>query len=808
MPWKPIEVSGTKLSFLMGEYELKDSVLPAGIAVASIFDHKREPILRGPVRLHGVVDGQAVEWTGSVKVDEKHDELVRASSTAAAGNVTVNATGEFEFDGMEKITLNVAPAEGQPKISQLTLSIPLAKGFADLYRMNRALIHPDKVNILPGSIPTEGVAHDWRPNVWIGNTRRGLEWFAENWRGWRVGGDFAKRAIEVENSADGMTLHIHFIRLDPAKPLVLDKPRAIVFGLMFTPPRDINRAAVRHGLGYFYTEGGKGHAEKLPGEITNGLNCVEVWNHYPTQGWPDQTPERSTELKTWDDNLQKRGIKVTPYSGWYISRKSEVYPMYGAEMLVEPPIDAGCNCDTICWNTPITEAYLWQLRKASIESGYDGFRMDAGFSVSPCASVKHHGYGSVCGWQDDFGNLQPSVGIFAAREAAKRAYRMYHSDDITKDGLCLHHIHGNCRIAAIMLFWDGAVSAEGGERTAKMMKEFDLSYWRSAIMEDRSGLQVIYWPKTDTLGCNSRHGVAALHRLTIRGGSLVSLKEASYSRSARPIGPVWLAEDWVQWLDAGTEFFGYWENAQYLQTGRAELYGSFHVRRGGKVLLALFNRDLEPIEQTVRLDLKALGFKGNAYAHDAVLNEPVAINDGAMTLTFTAESFRLIKIAAEPFDYVEPQKISENLLPELEPASWPSQGLPGGWAVDGDAAAFKIVNGEIVISGKADQTVGLRRSATLSPEKHYLLEAEVRLECDAGVYLGPMAEQHGFGIVFGGSYYPLRTLGSQLLPGRYETFKIYYSTGKEPVATARLWLNGNGKAIIRRIGVYEVDRRK
>jgi hypothetical protein len=82
-----------------------DSILPAAINVRSVFDEKREPILRGPVRLHGVVDGKPVQWAGSVKVEDKRKESVRASSTAAAGSVSVNATGDFEFDGMEKVTL-------------------------------------------------------------------------------------------------------------------------------------------------------------------------------------------------------------------------------------------------------------------------------------------------------------------------------------------------------------------------------------------------------------------------------------------------------------------------------------------------------------------------------------------------------------------------------------------------------------------------------------------------------------------------------------------------------------------------------
>ena len=77
------------------------------------------------------------------------------------------------FDGILGVMMGIALVEGKPAISDFTLSIPLAKGFADLYRPNRAIIHPDKANVTSGTIPSEGVAHDWRPNVWIGNTRRG-----------------------------------------------------------------------------------------------------------------------------------------------------------------------------------------------------------------------------------------------------------------------------------------------------------------------------------------------------------------------------------------------------------------------------------------------------------------------------------------------------------------------------------------------------------------------------------------------------------------------------------------------------------
>ena len=50
-------------------------------------------------------------------------------------------------------------------------------------------------------------------------------------------------------------------------------------------------------------------------------------------------------------------------------------------------------------------------------------------------------------------------------------------------------------------------------------------------MEDWRGLQLIYGPKSRTLGLDAYLGVGALHRLTPRGGSFVGQKEQSYSRT-------------------------------------------------------------------------------------------------------------------------------------------------------------------------------------------------------------------------------------------------------------------------------------
>jgi hypothetical protein len=475
-------------------------------------------------------------------------------------------------------------------------------------------------------------------------------------------------------------------------------------------------------------------------------------------------------------------------------------------MLTEPVTDAGCGCDICCWNSPVTDAYLWQYQKASLEAGYDGYRLDAGFSVAPCSSLKHHGV-SECGWIDDNGALQSSMAIFGAREGAKRMYRMFHGGAVAKDGLCIIPPTQGCKLSALLSFFDAGVSAEGAERSALAIKDFDLSYWRASLMEDRRGLQLIYWPKTDTIGRDTRLGIGQIHRLTPRGGSLVSNSEQSYSRCGRPIASIWKAEDWVRWLDAGTQFSGYWENKQYLDTGEAEVYGSIHFRKGERILLSMLSRERKPIETTVQLNMAAMGFGEKAYALDPILQEPVEIKDGKITVSFTSEGFRMVEIASQPFVIPMPKRIGENLLADAEPVKWPAKGAPTGWQLEGDAGAISAANGLVTLAGDPENNLHVHRTVALTPGKHYVLEVEVHLECADGVYLSPLSENASFGVVFGDYYFPTRTLASQLLPGRTETFKVYYTPQEagKGVAHVRMWLKGNGKAVVHQLAVYEVD---
>lgn len=804
-PWRPIAVDGKRLSMLMGDYTLGDSALPSAIVVQSIYSDRREPVLRAPITLRGNVGGKMVTWQSDVAITDAQDHIVHAASSATAGDVRIDAHAAFEYDGMQKITLTIAPAQGAPAIGELMMEIPLAKGFADLYRPNRRIVDRQKMLAKHGALGDETIRHDWRPGVWIGNTRRGLSWFAENWKGWRFSDARAGEVIEVEPGEDGATLRVRFIAMDDGAPLVLDAPREITFGLMFTPPRPIDRRPVRYGYSYF--QEGETWGDRLDDEAAAGVNVLEVWNHRDYQGWPQQTAEWTAKLRELDRRVKRYGMRVTPYSGWGISLRTQTYADWGTEMVSRPLTGIGCYCYGVCWNTPVTDAYLHEMREAAIASGYDGYRMDAGFAVFPCDSLVHRRGDATCGWIDEDGNVQPSLAIFGAREAARRSRRIYHHDKtVTQAPLLAHHIHGGNRFAPILSHMDVVVSAEGALQNATSLKDLDLSRMRAFVMEDKMGLQVSYHPKGDGIGYNARLALGALHRLTPRGGAIITRHEQSYSRSAFASSTVWFAEDWVQWLDPGTEFFGYWENDDLLTTSDPQVIGSFHVRRGEKLMLALHNRREAHTTCDVRLDLASLGFTGGVHAADVMLNEPVALSaDGTMQLSIKPESYRLIRLANEPFDFgPQPKRIGDNLIPEMQPAAWPESGLPKRWTHDGDPTKWSIDGGEIVVDGSADEQRQLRRNVPTEAGKHYVLEIEVHCDADQGVYFGPSVARHQFAMCFGNYYGIPASTGSSTPDGEYVTLRRHF-TARGDESFVRFWLCGDATARIRKIGVYEID---
>lgn len=825
-PWVPIQAGEHSLSFLMGDYQLTDFGLPSQINVRSIYEERRVPILSGPIVLQGSVNGKPIVWNQSEnKIAAAKPELVEVAGQASFEGLAVKARTEFEYDGMAKLILKLAPTGGQPvAIDHLCLEFPLMKEFSTLYLRSQARDGYKQNELLPaGAVPKDGLKHEFVYSVWLGNEERGLRWFSENTRGWHIGKAFLNQAIEAVPSARGTVLRLNLFKDE--KAFSLDKEREIVIGYMFTPSRTPRAQSIYHGVVH----------DRMAETAGSLMNCGESWM-FPLQGWPivpnAGNTEKLKELQkggllagTWPVlNLEqmraivatahKIGVAVTPYAGWGIQSESEEYKTYGEEMIVHPLSGMGCGGVSPCWNTSMQDMYTALLRDRILDVDIDGFRMDSGFSVINCQDLQHSGYGSTCGYFDDDGKLQPSMAIFAARQAAQRAYRLFHGG-VKQDGLCLHHIHYGNRFDPILDHMDGVVSAEGAEMKARSLTEFPLDFFRANVMGDAHGWQVIYMAKAERVGYDARLGICLLHNFNPRGGhEMQKSLTTSYCRSSN-LGTgaqVWAARDWIGPYEKGTELWGYWKNAKYLATGNANVKGTFQVRRGEKLLLGLLNLDRKAVEVPVRIDLQALGFTGKLYAYDPMLREAVALDGNMIKLAFTPEGMRLIQIASSPFDIFVPEKVGANLIAELV------NGVPQGWSA-GQYVDEKdlrkptldelhIENGVLTIQGRGDNVVGLRKSIAASEKgKPYMLEAEVRVDCADGSFLGENVDNSYFWISCGvtSSYnHDFRLFGSQMAPGHTEKVRLYFIRGEDPIMVDFRMSRAKGAVTIKNLALYEL----
>jgi hypothetical protein len=795
-PWTPIQAENKRFSFLMGDYELGSTPWPTQVRTRTVYDEQRVGILRAPMTLRGKVNGQDIAWTdGQWKVTEKRADTVQIAGRQRSGSLSVISDLTLEYDGMARVVLDLTPDPGvTTEVQELWLEVPLTEQGSRLFQ-TAPTVNGFKLKPMAGAVPGDRtIDSEFIFSIWLGDEDRGFRWFAENWKGWKLGKDAVGQAIQVIPSPQGATLRINFVKGDT---LALTVPRQIIFGYQFTPPRTLDSRVFFEGF----------YHDKLDQEASVGVNVVETW-YYKYQGWPEIYSEEERQQKVKDAQYaHSQGILLVPYSGWYLARDSDVAKAWGVEMLVDPVGNAGCGCDQNCWNTSITDAYPTLLRDRILDSDIDGYRMDAGFTVENCTSLVHRGYGSQCGWYDDEGKLQPSRAIFAARKAAQRAYRIFHGEG-KENGACLHHVHQGNRYDAILGHQDAVVSAEGPDQHMRRLSEFPLDFFRAFCMGDAHGYRVCYLPKSAWAGYDTRFGIAATHNMLPRAVAITSRREVSNSRCAASAAGLCRAYQWIGVTDLDkTRMVGYWKHDGVIDTGDKNVVATYYVRKGERLLVALLNIDRQPAMRTVRVDFAKLGFGSKPmYARDANTFDPILVQNGGVELAFTAEGWRLIQFAPQPIDPWTPQRISDNLTPEFAAGTASLDAIKAAWYARTPEGVVSVQDSQTVITCDGATEISWQKVIPNAvKDRMYMVEAEARLDTIDDVHLGD-GPTTGFFMLSVGEFYDHheRTFGSQTPPGHFEKIRLWYPKGENPIIL-RLNMRGKGKVTFRKFEVYEVS---
>ena len=227
-------------------------------------------LLASPMRLEVVSAGKThVAVGGPVAFTEKAADRVQGQSPWAAGPVQGRTEFEFDYDGMAKLRLHLAPAA--VTVDSMQLVIPMKSGetwlmhpVTDHLRFHYAGRIPNGKGRLwdyggklrevryteIGEPDTIGKVWDSRhvgrqrlpapfvPYIWLGGPERGICWFAENDRDWSL--DPEKPMLEIRRQGETTTLIVRLV----TKPVALARPRTLVFGLMATPAKPMPETPV------------------------------------------------------------------------------------------------------------------------------------------------------------------------------------------------------------------------------------------------------------------------------------------------------------------------------------------------------------------------------------------------------------------------------------------------------------------------------------------------------------------------------------------------------------------------------------
>jgi len=258
-PFTPLQVDeeGRTMSCVLRRHELGGTGL-----WDQVFSQQR-PLLAARMRLEIEAAGKTHIAEGD-KLDfsEKAADRVRGHAAWTAGSVQGRTDFDFDYDGMAKIALYLAP--GDVQVDSMQLVIPMRTDEAllmhtvtDLLRFHYAGRIPDGKGRLwdydgklkevlyteAGRPGPDGKVWDSRhvgrwqlpgpfvPYIWLGGPERGICWFAENDRDWSL--DPAKPCLEIRRNGAITSLVVHLVN----RPVLLKRPRTLVFGLMATPAK-------------------------------------------------------------------------------------------------------------------------------------------------------------------------------------------------------------------------------------------------------------------------------------------------------------------------------------------------------------------------------------------------------------------------------------------------------------------------------------------------------------------------------------------------------------------------------------------
>lgn len=625
-PWTPIRYEQDRLEVWGRQHDLADSLIVDQVTSAE------KPLLAAPVALEAKVAGHEHQ----ARLENREalavaDDRVAIRSRGSLGPIPLQLDTTAEYDGMFKFELTLQPST-EP-LERLCLKIPLNSAHAIYYNLASSYYAKGEA----GAVPAQGMRLPFMPFVSLGDTRRGITWFAESTQGWLA--DKEPIRVKVDSGAGTTTLCVEFV----GQAVKLEKPRTIVFGLQATPVKPVPADWRAWRTDYIWPP----RQSRTLAIDWKSLGVPLKWRLI----WWTDGPKRifsegfTTPLQIlpamgkWAAEVHKEGIPITPY--FYLHGVSgcatgfeRYYPVW---QTTNPRQIAGLG-DVIhgaCPSSPFGDYLLYGWQDMVKRYGVDGLYFDGGGPPVPCSNELHDH-----GWIDENGARQYFYPIFGLRELFKRLQTLL-QENVEQPVIW---VHSDGKMAPpvysfITATWEGEMVQGPLRRGDTFLSDLlSLEFCRAHQLSTQWGVVVMWLPSnygTPEQRVAQSHDCMAL--MLLHGTPIGRV--GSFNREL--LQAVWKAQ--ADFDTDQAEFYGYWENSDRLQLSpdhpriKASLY-----QRGDQRMVIVSNFTTEP----QGVEVKLLGSAAPTVLRDTLGEDRIACDSGRFKLIVPPKSFRML-VSAE-----------------------------------------------------------------------------------------------------------------------------------------------------------------
>ncbi len=612
-PWTPVKTAGDSISCWGRDY-----IFAPGCGFPEKIITRGKEILAAPVelKLETAKNGKYSNKTGEIASHDKVAAEYEASSQT--GGVTVNYKTTVEYDGMIRIDFTLDPKQ-ESTVGKLQLRIPVKAEYGKYLGATVCCGAGQRSYNYYGKLPDGGYKNEFMPFIWVGDEDRGLLWFCQSAKGWRL--KKKGNALSVQRRNGTVMIAINIID----KPTVVDKKMSYTMGLMATPVRPLPK-----------------NWRKYEKKLGFGPTSYEYFAYIPEA------------LKPWSKRIkqyQAEGKIISAYTFLNnVSTNLPEYNLFFEEWKRNPKAKKGkYYLDVVAPEVKSWQDFvIWSYKKGLDDFGIDGLYYDLSWP-SPTTSVEHGAY------RDENGKIQRFWPIFAMRDIAKRAYVLYRKNN--KQTAFIGHCSSNPIALPILSFCDFSLNGEqyAGELHS-YMDQIPLDMMRAQFTQRQFGLAPYFLSEIGRSG--NKNYTRKTPEPTLEMAALGYLHDVMFwpcfynGLALKPFQNAKLA--FVDDEKNEVEFLPYWSNGKMISCANPNVKVSAY-RKPGQLFLIVSNFAKKVSNADIKLDMAKLGVKPvNLEIIDAVNQKPVLFNDSTVTVKIPPRSLRMIKLAPE-----DPKKVAE-----------------------------------------------------------------------------------------------------------------------------------------------------